>query len=641
MASDLKQDANNLLDWNITSGQVNQDVFSPVSSDHVKPVIPLTSPTSIELLDILMKGSQQEEAEWESINALLTKNGLKPVCFVNRAHGKNLGELIIFDKQTAQRIRQTLKRLVDDSAMNQNMIHQLIEANQQLRDELQQEQSRTLQEEKRANDLGQIVNSVKSKIIELEEESEVMVSQQQNQVKEFKKDQKAAQAKYQQCEQKWMEQQKTLSCLQKEILKFQKEEELRDAAQKRVFKRLCKQATHTTVDKQLVILIDYYESKIRKLQKELSHYKEDSVSEGEKEDFINLDGTPNYKNLLMSFQNQLRDTKAKNDKLSCENLNLRKDLESRPSPHDLRLYKQQVKKLEKALKKSVKLQEVLREDKSESLDNRDSEIRKTDSQHQALFDQKYFKILTSIDSIISNPRAPVVIYKQSKGSFQSYNKINSQECGFEHLPLTIEMWADQLTSLKDLHRSLEKLSEELLPWHNKKQYDRSEGGIKVEDLLLIVDTILEEVEHKQKGDVPCPETLQAIVNHFQKLFDVTSLSGIYPRMNEVYIRLGEMNNAVRNIYEILELDNSSSLSVLVNTVGKLCKIINEDVSKHIEQVLGTQDIQSIINKLEEYDEFFPTFQAFIQDLLQILEVNNLDAIIPEVMKLKLIQSKED
>ncbi|XP_027701122.1 centrosomal protein of 70 kDa isoform X2 [Vombatus ursinus] len=616
MASNLNQDANELLDWNMTSSQVNQDCL-PTSSDHTESIIPLTSPTSIELLDLLITGSQQEEAEWESVNALLTKNGLKPVFLVKRTRGKNLGDLIIFDKQSSQSIRQTLKRLVDDSTRNQNMIHQLIEANQQLRDELQQEQIRALQEEKRANDLEQVMESVKSKIIELEEESVVMVSQQQNQVKEFQKDQKAEQAKYHQCEQKWMEQQKTLSCLQKEIHKLRKEEELRAATQKRVFNRLCKQATQTVVDKQ--------------------HCKEDTdMEEGGKEDFVDLDGTPHYKNLLMSFQNQLRDVKAKNDKLSCENQNLRKDLESRPSLHDLRLYKQQVKKLEKALKKNIKLQELIREDKSENLDNKYSEISKIESQRQALFDQKYFKILTRIDSIISNPRAPVVIYKQSKGPFQSYNKANSQECGFEHLPPTIEMWARQLTSLKDLHRSLEKLSEKLLPWHNVKQYDKNEGGIKVEDLLFIVDNILEEVEHKKKSDVPCPETLQAIVNHFQKLFDVTSVSGIYPRMNEVYTRLGEMNNAVRNIYEILELDNSSSLSVLVNTVGKLCKIINEDVGKHVQQVLGTQDIQSIINKLEEYDEFFPAFQAFIQDLLQILEVNNLDAIIPEVKKLKLI-----
>lgn len=49
--------------------------------------------------------------------------------------------------------------------------------------------------------------------------------------------------------------------------------------------------------------------------------------------------------------------------------------------------------------------------------------------------------------------------------------------------------------------------------------------------------------------------LRAIVSHFQKLFDVPSLTGVYPRMNEVYTRLGELNNAVRNLQELLELGN--------------------------------------------------------------------------------------
>lgn len=48
-------------------------------------------------------------------------------------------------------------------------------------------------------------------------------------------------------------------------------------------------------------------------------------------------------------------------------------------------------------------------------------------------------------------------------------------------------------------------------------------------------------------------TLSAIVFHFQKLFDVNSLNGVYPRMNEVYIKLGEMTNAMRNLHELLEL----------------------------------------------------------------------------------------
>ncbi|KAI2531704.1 centrosomal protein 70, partial [Homo sapiens] len=51
----------------------------------------------------------------------------------------------------------------------------------------------------------------------------------------------------------------------------------------------------------------------------------------------------------------------------------------------------------------------------------------------------------------------------------------------------------------------------------------------------------------------------------------------------------------------------------------LCRLINEDVNEQVMQVLGPEDLQSIIYKLEEHEEFFPAFQAFTNDLLEILE----------------------
>lgn len=53
--------------------------------------------------------------------------------------------------------------------------------------------------------------------------------------------------------------------------------------------------------------------------------------------------------------------------------------------------------------------------------------------------------------------------------------------------------------------------------------------------------------------MPSLPALYAIISHFQKLFDVNSLNGIYPRMNEVYTKLGELTNAMRNLHELLEL----------------------------------------------------------------------------------------
>lgn len=62
-----------------------------------------------------------------------------------------------------------------------------------IRNELQLEKRRAVDQEQRANDLEQIMESVKSKIGELEDESLNRVCQQQSKIKDLQKDHKALQ----------------------------------------------------------------------------------------------------------------------------------------------------------------------------------------------------------------------------------------------------------------------------------------------------------------------------------------------------------------------------------------------------------------------------------------------------------------
>ncbi|KAM6307383.1 LOW QUALITY PROTEIN: centrosomal protein of 70 kDa-like [Aegotheles albertisi] len=407
-------------------------------------------------------------------------------------------------------------------------------------------------------------------------------------------------------------QQREDNSLQKELCKVRVEEQWCVATQNKMFCRLCKRAPKSLLDQQFLCLIDYYESKLKQFIFPNRQYKkdEDEVQREvkSKEEFLNLDATPKYRALLMSFQKQLTETKA-SEQLLLENINLKKDLEIRPTAQELKLYKHQVKKAEKTLKKTIHSTGERTEEKKEP-----ESITGAD-QLQAVC-QQYLQVLSHIDSILRSPRAPPLIYRLRKGPVQNI-KENGQECEFEHLPLTIEMWADQLMALRDLHRSLRKLSLELVPWHTADPQDNRES-IRVEDLQFIVDTVLEETENKEKNSQAPSLHLSAIVSHFQKLFDVNSLNAVHPRMNEVYTKLGEMNNAMRNLHELLDLDNSAPPTVVVDTVGKLCDIINENMTEQVQQLLGTQDIHSIIHKLEHHECFFPPFQALIQDLLCLL-----------------------
>uniref|UniRef100_A0A8C3M6Q4 Centrosomal protein of 70 kDa n=1 Tax=Geospiza parvula TaxID=87175 RepID=A0A8C3M6Q4_GEOPR len=560
--------------------------------------------------------TEQEKAEWENLNRILMRHGLKPVSLAAPQSCRDTSDMIVLDRESSQGIRLALKTLVEDIERQQKVMQGLMEANRCLRDVVRLEQGRASRQEQRANDLENVVKNIKAKICQLEDETIAKACQQQSQVKELQKEQQASRVKYQQQQEKLQEQEEIIAHLQKELSRVGREEQQRADTQNKMFCQFCKRAPKSVLDQR------QYKKDEDEVQREVKN----------KEEFLNLDATPNYKALLMSFQKQLTETKAKNEQLLLENINLKKNLEiSRPTAQELKFYKHQVKKLQKALKKTAQFSGSKTEEKKEE---------KKDSGRVAIVDQlqascqQYLQVLSHIDAILQSPRAPPLIFRPSKGPVQNDNKENGQGCGFEHLPLTVEMWADQLIALKDLHRSLRKLSLELLPWNTKDPQDNRES-IRVEDLQLIVDAILEELEHKEKNSqTQSLQTLSAIVSHFQKLFDVNSLNGVYPRMNEVYIKLGEMTNAMRNLHELLELDSSAPPTVVVNTVGKLCDIINKNVTEQVQQLLGTQDIHSIINKLEEHECFFPPFQALIQDLLCLLEISNVDDILPAVQNLK-------
>ncbi|NXF72950.1 CEP70 protein, partial [Sclerurus mexicanus] len=299
---------------------------------------------------------QQEKAEWEDLNKLLVRHGLKPVNFAAPQCCRNASAMIVLDSQSSLEIRLALKTLMEDTERQQKLMQGLMEANRGLRDVVRQEQGRASRQEQRANELENVVENIKAKICQLEDETIAKACQQQNQVKELQKDQEASQVKYQQQQEKLQEQEEIIARLQKELSKVGMEERQRVATQNKMFCQFCKRAPKSLLDQRYLCLIDYYESQISQIKKELRHYKKDKDEVQRevksKEEFLSLDATPNYKALLTSFQKQLIETKARNEELLLENTNLKKDLEIRPAAQELKFYKHQVKKLEKTLKKT-------------------------------------------------------------------------------------------------------------------------------------------------------------------------------------------------------------------------------------------------------------------------------------------------
>ncbi|XP_068051402.1 centrosomal protein of 70 kDa-like isoform X4 [Anomalospiza imberbis] len=282
--------------------------------------------------------TEQEKAEWENLNRVLMRHGLKPVSLAAPQSCRDTSDMIILDRQSSQGIRLALQTLVEDTERQQKVMQGLMEANRCLRDVVRLEQGRASRQEQRANDLENVVKNIKAKICQLEDETIAKACQQQNQVKELQKEQQASRVKYQQQQEKLQEQEEIIAHLQKELSRVGREEQQRVDTQNKMFCQFCRRAPKSLLDQR------QYKKDEDEVQREVKN----------KEEFLNLDATPNYKALLMSFQKQLIETKAKNEQLLLENINLKKNLEiSRPTAQELKFYKHQVKKLQKALKKTI------------------------------------------------------------------------------------------------------------------------------------------------------------------------------------------------------------------------------------------------------------------------------------------------
>ncbi|XP_040214285.1 centrosomal protein of 70 kDa isoform X2 [Rana temporaria] len=609
---------------------------------------------------------EMEISEWENINKLLKRHGCGAV---NVSERDDLPGGVGLDSQASQALRSAIRSLVEDTERRQNLIHGLIQTNNQLKEDARLQQDRAGRQEQRANELQRILDGVRTKIRDLEDDFISKMRQQQTEMTNLLQEKKVVHDRCQKNKEKLREQEENITQLRKRLSQLVRSEEQRAANQKKSFLRLMNREPreNNILDQQVLDVIDDYERRVNHLQTELRRYEGLDVPVLERrssEESLDLDTTPNYKALIKSYQEQIKEARRRNEELVRENDQIRREMESRPSAKEFRLYKQQMRKMEKILlQNNIQFRGMKKEKREESrgdaestdllpaaecqlhlqdlcrelnvLDLKDLVPTATSNLRQAQTSTKLHKILCDINSVISGPRAPQLLYKHHPRGDGT-----SDEADFIHILPTVELWAGQLLSLKALHRALRKMSEKLLPDQTLNKSQEPSDGVRVEELLLLVDTMLEDLENrKQGGAVISPYTLQALVSHFQNLFDVPSLNGVYPRMNEVYSRLGEVTNAMKNLRNILGLDDGAGIGTVVNAVWGMCRNAEGGNRQKLQDVLGPLDIDSIINKIQEHEEFFPAFEDLVKGLLDILEIRHLEEILPEVLRLKTLGSR--
>ena len=97
-----------------------------------------------------------------------------------------------------------------------------------------------------------------------------------------------------------------------------------------------------------------------------------------------------------------------------------------------------------------------------------------------------------------------------------------------------------------------------MPWKTEADLEQEDHTpVTIQKLKETVEVLCQDnrtspTEIRQVEE-PSVNQLKSIVAHFQKLFDITSIGGVFPRMNEVYLRLGETYNAMNNMREFIGL----------------------------------------------------------------------------------------
>ncbi|KAM4602166.1 centrosomal protein of 70 kDa [Polymixia lowei] len=576
---------------------------------------------------------QQEQTEWDCVNKLLQNHGFKPVYFADPVENKNLSDLVLLDKKAAGEIRTTLGTMLSDSERRQALIQELIQSNNQLKEEAQELMGQAARQSQRATELEGVLDGVKGKVQDLEDRYLGKAVQQHGRVDQLQQEKQEAQRRCQALEQKLSKERETVAQLQRKLYFTVKEEERRAARQTQAFQQICKRSArlHSPADQQVLDVIDFYETRSIQTHDEARSFKGDSEgsqasdqSSGKK---ASGEVTPSFKTLLKSYQEELKESRGQREQLRSEVQRLKQELETRPTVKELKYYKHQLRRMDKLINQN---NTRLPKDDNTAINNIEAGIIGKQVTEAGLCAQ-YRHLLNEIRAILTNPKAPLQLNRQKPPCR------DSQLTEFQGLLPTLETWAEQLNLLKDLHRALTKLSQRLMPWQPSNGGQGPAEAVSVEDVMLLVDTLLEDTSAEDEKVLRSPTryTLESMVSHFQKLFDVRSLSGVYPRMNQVYTRVGEMTNALRNLRDILNLDDRAPPSEVVNRVSRMVSSAEDTAGSQLHGLLGEGDLDSIILKVKEHEEFFPAFHSLVMDLLQTLGVSCLDDIVPALRSLKL------
>eukprot|EP01083_Nonionella_stella_P076975 209960_1 len=197
--------------------------------------------------------------------------------------------------------------------------------------------------------------------------------------------------------------------------------------------------------------------------------------------------------------------------------------------------------------------------------------------------------------------------------------------------------------------------------NNSEIVEQIEELVKSEDYLTHAKEVFQHAKDDMKSH---PSALPSrVVSHFQHLFGVRALEGVFPKMNELFLFVGEAENFLRALRSALDLDTSASISACF---ASLQSILNErrpnslklqpqpldsrasahsvtdgDLVARLARVFGSPErsdevvkmCERIVDRCAMFDSVFPRLDSLVCELRAALRVDKLGDILPAVRAL--------
>ena len=158
-----------------------------------------------------------------------------------------------------------------------------------------------------------------------------------------------------------------------------------------------------------------------------------------------------------------------------------------------------------------------------------------------------------------------------------------------------------------------------------------------------------------------------IIRHFQHIFSVKSIEGVFPKLNQIYLELNEQRNLIKTIKSILGLPHNCAINLCFKELQKIVANGNNndiddklydnnndnknnknptvitkwnDILIEIKRLLQCKNedeiivqCKELIDRCKEYDAVFPRVHNLVNQLRTTLNVEYAHQILPKVKQL--------